>query len=58
MPALINTIKNGKLITGEARYKLTGYINYSVSLLRSRTIMKGEFLGKCETWEMYNIATN
>lgn len=48
-------IKNEKSLTGAARIEITDYINFSYSLLRSRAVVRKQFMEMCETKELYNI---
>ncbi len=56
-PVLLKTIKEEALLSSDQRYRLVDYINYSIALLRNRSIIKSEFLGKCETRELYNLSS-
>jgi len=55
-PVFNKIIRDEKLINASLRFDLKDYISYSISLLRSRNVLKTYFLGRCETPELYNIS--
>lgn len=52
----LEVIRKEESLSPAGRYNLVDYIKYSISILRSRYVLKNEFLKNCETKELYNIS--
>jgi hypothetical protein len=54
-PEFESIINNQKLISKRSRKYLESYISFFYSVIRSKSMIKQEFLDKCETKKTYNI---